>query len=136
MKKLLFVLFFVNVCTFAYSQKPEESQTLKPVVKFSETIHDFGNINETDGKVSCTFEVTNTGKAVLLITNVQGSCGCAVSEWSKTPIVPGKKGFVKVTYNPENRAGTFNKTITVSNNSDENPVSLFIKGNVVRIATK
>ncbi len=132
MKNLLFVLFIVNFCAFAYSQKSEENQTLKPAITFSEKTYDFGNIIESDGKVSHTFEVTNAGKAVLLITNVQGSCGCAVSEWSKTPIVPGAKGFVKVIYNPENRPGTFNKTITVSNNSSESPVLLIIKGTVVR----
>jgi len=132
MRKLLFVLFFANVCTFAYSQESDENQILKPVITFSEAIYDFGSIIETDGKVSHTFEVTNTGKAVLLITNVQGSCGCAVSEWSKTPIAPREKGYVKVTYNPENRPGVFNKTITVKNNSTENTVVLIIKGNVVR----
>jgi hypothetical protein len=136
MKNLLFVLFFLNISTFAYSQKAEESETLKTVISFSETMYDFGNIFETDGKVSHTFEVTNTGKSDLLITNVQGSCGCAVSEWSKTPILPNKKGFIKVTYNPQNRPGVFNKTISVSNNSSENTVVLIIKGNVVRKEVK
>lgn len=131
MKKLLFVLFFVNVCAFAYSQTSKESPSLKPVIKFSETTFDFGSINEADGKVSHTFEVTNTGKADLVIENVRGSCGCTVSEWSKTAIAPNKKGVVSVTYNPANRPGNFNKTITVSNNSDENKVLLSIKGNVV-----
>lgn len=37
-----------------------------------------------------------------------------------------------MTYNPANRIGNFNKTITVSNNSDESKVSLSIKGNVIR----
>jgi len=132
MKKLLCVLFFVMVCAFAYTQKSDEPQTLKPIIAFSETSHDFGNIVETDGKVSYTFGVTNTGNADLFITQVQGSCGCAVPEWSKTPILPGKKGFVKVTYNPENRPGAFNKTITVNNNSTESPVTLTIKGTVVQ----
>ena len=132
MKKFLFVLFFVNVCALTYSQTSNENPSLKPVIKFSETTYDFGNINEADGKVSHTYEVTNTGKADLLITNVRGSCGCTVSEWSKTPIAPGKKGVVTVTYNPANRPGNFNKTIMVSNNSDESKVSLSIKGNVIR----
>ncbi|GEM_PF-564086 len=132
MKKLLFVLFFVNVCAFAYSQTSNENPSRKPVIKFSETTYDFGTINEADGKVSHTYEVTNTGKADLLITDVRGSCGCTVSEWSKTPIAPGKKGVVTVTYNPVNRIGNFNKTITVSNNSDESKVTLSIRGNVIR----
>lgn len=132
MKNFLFTLLFVSTCIFAHSQTITENQTLKPVIKFSETTHDFGSINETDGTVSYKFEVTNTGKADLLITNVHGSCGCTISEWTKSPIAKGKKGFVTVTFNPANRSGVFNKTITVSNNSDENPVTLSIKGNIVR----
>lgn len=132
MKKLLFMLFFLNACVLVYSQTSESNQTLKPIIKFSETSHDFGNINETDGKVNYSFEVTNIGKADLLITNVHTSCGCAASDWSKIPIEPREKGFVKVTFNPENRPGNFNKSITVNNNSNESPILLSIKGNVVR----
>jgi len=132
MKKLSFVMLLVHACAFAYSQEAKENQALKPVITFSETTYDYGNINESNGKVSHTFEVTNTGNAALLISNVQASCGCAVSEWSKAPIDPGNKGFIKVTYNPENRPGAFNKTITVTSNAAESPVVIKIKGTVIQ----
>jgi len=132
MKNLYLSLLIVSLCVRAYSQTSKGSQPLKPNIQFSDTIHDFGNINEADGKVSWTFEVTNTGQAALLISEVQGSCGCAASEWSKSPITPEKKGFITVTFNPQNRSGAFFKTFTLSNNSGKNPVLLYIKGNVVR----
>lgn len=131
MKKVSFILLFVSVCVFVYSQTPVENQIASPVITFTKTTHDFGDVPDTQGEVSYTFEVTNTGKSDLLISNAQGSCGCAVSEWTKKPINPGKKGFVKVTYKTENRTGAFQKTVTVSNNTANSPVQLFIKGNVV-----
>jgi hypothetical protein len=130
MKKLLLMLFFVNLGCLAYSQQTADNSKNQPVITFKETAWDFGTISQTAGKVSHSFEVTNTGKEVLLISNVQGSCGCTVTEWSKEPIVPGSKGYVKVAYDPTNRPGAFNKTITVTNNSASSPVYLTVKGSV------
>lgn len=136
MKKLSFVMLLMHACTFTYSKESKENQAPKPAITFSETTYDFGNIIESNGKVCHTFEVSNTGNAALLITNVQGSCGCAVSEWSKGPIDPCNKGFIKLTYNPENRPGAFNKTITVTTNAAESPVVIKIKGSVSQKETK
>ncbi len=122
----------VNVYAIAYSQKPNDKGEPAPIMKFTETTHDFGTITEDGGKVSCTFELTNAGTADLFIDNVQGSCGCAVPEWSKPPIAPGQKGFVKVTFNPANRPGAFTKTVKVKSNCSDSPTTLTIQGNVVR----
>jgi len=136
MKNFVCVVLLAHICTAACSQIPDAGSGASPVISLKETTHDFGTIVETNGAVSYSFEVTNTGAADLLITNVQGSCGCAVPEWSKTPIKPGGKGFVKVTFNPLNRPGTFNKSVVVTNNSDQSPVTLYIKGNVVKASTE
>jgi len=136
MKNIFVVVLLAHICTVACSQAPNAASGASPVFSLKETTHDFGTIVETDGAVSYSFEVTNTGTADLLISNVQGSCGCAVPEWSKTPIAPGEKGFVKVTFNPLNRPGAFNKTVVVTNNSAQSPVTLFIKGNVVKTSTE
>jgi hypothetical protein len=136
MKNLYLSLLFVSLCGWAYCQTSKGNQPLKPTIQISDTIHDFGNIIETNGKVSWTFDVSNKGQAALLISEVHGSCGCAASEWSKSPIIPGEKGFVTVTFNPENRPGAFFKTFTLNNNSDKNPVLLYIKGNVIREGNK
>jgi len=136
MKNIFVVVLLAHICTVACSQAPDAASGASPVFSLKETTHDFGTIVETDGAVSYSFEVTNTGTADLLISNAQGSCGCAVPEWSKTPIVPGGKGHIKVTYNPLNRPGTFNKSVVVTSNSDQSPVTLYIKGSVVKASTE
>lgn len=117
---LLGLLFMASVLTMAQ----------KPIAKFTDTSHDFGTFKEEVGKVSHTFEFTNTGNSPLILTNVQASCGCTTPKWSKKPVAPGQKGFVVVTYNAKGRPGPFTKTITVSNNSEEAKILLNIKGEV------
>ena len=62
------------------------------------------------------FEFENTGKTPVLITNVQGSCGCTATNYTKTPIAPGKTGVVTATYNAANLGG-FTKTVSVTTNT-------------------
>ena len=71
----------------------------------------------------------NTGKEPLIITNAAASCGCTTPEWTKEPILPGKKGFVKATYNAASM-GSFNKAVNVSSNAKKANVTLYIKGEV------
>lgn len=49
-----------------------------------------------------TIEFTNSGKEPLKIEFVQGGCTCTQPlEWSRKPIAPGKKGFVKVKFDSQ-----------------------------------
>lgn len=107
------------------------SQTKEPKITFIEELHDFGNLAEEKGPATHEFTFTNTGGSPLILQNVKASCGCTTPEWTKDPVLPGKKGFVKATYNPANRPGQFNKTITVTSNAENNMVTLTIKGNVI-----
>jgi len=102
----------------------------KPVITFEEKTFDFGTINESDGKATHVFEFSNTGSTALLVQRVNASCGCTTPEWTKTPIEPGKKGEITVTYNPAGRPGAFTKTITVYSNASNEVESLLIKGTV------
>ncbi|MEY4274872.1 MAG: hypothetical protein RL638_1820, partial [Bacteroidota bacterium] len=76
------------------------------------------------------FEFTNTGKAPVVISNVQPSCGCTTPEWTREPIMPGKTGKVTASYNSTGRPGNFNKSITVVNNGEVQQIQLFISGTV------
>ncbi len=97
---------------------------------FSSKVHDFGTIKEANGPVSYTFEFTNTGNEPLVIVNVNASCGCTRPEYPKEPIMPGKKGKIKVTFNPAGRPGEFSKEIKIRINGNKRPV-LRITGTVV-----
>ncbi len=120
---ILGLLAFVCVVNLSAQQQ-------KPAFSFESTLHDFGKIKEQDGKVSYQFDFTNTGSQPLVIHNVRASCGCTSPEWSRQPIPPGGKGYVKATFNPANRPGNFNKTITVTANTEQANTVLRITGNV------
>ena len=49
--------------------------------------------------------------------------------YTQTPIQPGKKGEIKVTYNGKGKfPGHFKKTITVRTNGDPEMTRLYIEG--------
>lgn len=122
----------IAICIiFVFSLSSGRGQQKGPHISFENDVHEFGNINESEGKVMCDFTFVNTGSAPLIINDVKATCGCTAPEWSKKPILPGQKGFVKATFDPKNRPGHFSKTIYVKSNSIENSQKvLTIKGNV------
>lgn len=100
------------------------------VIAFDSKTHDFGTIEEADGRVSHDFVFENQGNAPLVISKVQASCGCTTPSWTKSPVEPGQKGKITVTYNPAGRPGNFNKSISVQSNATVERERLVIKGNV------
>jgi hypothetical protein len=94
----------------------------------SESI-DVGQIPQNTPK-PIVFEFKNTGKTAVIVTNVQGSCGCTATDYTKTPIAPGKSGTVTATFNAANPGG-FTKTVSVTTNAETAVKVLTIKGTVV-----
>ena len=116
------ILFFSAQLLFAQEQK---------ALDFLEETHDFGEVNEQDGPINYEFEFTNTGASPLIISNVKASCGCTTPAWSKEPVLPGEKGFVQARYNPLNRPGAFNKSLTITHNGEGGSSVVYIKGKVI-----
>lgn len=129
MKKLLASLC---ILTFAFAAMAQ-----KPVIKFDKTTHDFGTMKEADGRVTTVFEFTNEGATPLVVSQVRASCGCTTPNWTKTPIEPGQKGNITVTYNPTGRqGGPWQKSITVTSNAETATMRLTIKGNTISKAAQ
>ncbi len=98
-------------------------------IKFDKLTHDFGTFSENDASQKCTFTFTNTGDQPLIINQAVASCGCTVPTYTKTPIKPGEKGTVSVTYNGKGRfPGHFKKTVTVRTNGVPEMTRLYIEG--------
>ena len=102
-----------------------------PVITFEKTEHDFGKINEGDGRVSVVFNFKNEGMAPLVLSNVRASCGCTTPTWTKEPVEPGQSGSITVTYNPNGRPGRFQKTVTITSNATDPTKKVYIKGEVI-----
>jgi hypothetical protein len=133
MKQLFVTLMLLAVTTFGLQAQDKKNG---PMFKFKggET-HDFGTLKE--GPVAeHIFEFTNTGNAPLIIQNASASCGCTVPQWPKEPILPGKKGQIKVSYTTQGHVTPFAKDVYIQSNAVNNPngserYELHIKGTVV-----
>ena len=125
MKKIV-VMTLLLICgmTAALAQKPAE-------IKFDKLTHDFGTFSEKNPVVTCTFTYTNIGGLPLVINQAVASCGCTVPEYTKTPVKPGEKGEIKVTYNGTGKfPGHFKKIITVRTNGAVEMTRLYIEGDM------
>jgi hypothetical protein len=97
------------------AQAPASSLTTENMY-FKFSVHDFGTIQEGPA-AEHEFEFTNTGKEPIIISNVSASCGCTTPSYSKDPVLPGKKGTIKASYNTQGRVAPFTKTITITSNA-------------------
>lgn len=99
--------------------------------KFTSLSYDFGKVAEEVGSVTSEFQFTNTGKKPLIIQDIRTSCGCTTPSYTKDPVLPGKKGTIKVTYSTTGRIGSFDKRITVFTNEIDVVYTLTISGEVL-----
>jgi uncharacterized protein DUF1573 len=150
---LLFILSFV-ACNPQPEKLPGEDHRLSPDIVdnpatangeadtskvpkfyFAETSHHFGEITAGQ-KVSYVFKFKNVGGSQLVITQVSGSCGCTVPEYSKNPVQPGGEGEIKVTFDSNGKSGMESKTITVLANTIPATKVLTISAEVIQPVKK
>lgn len=125
MKRLIIIF---SVLIFGIAVKAQIATTK---MQLSATEHNFGTFKEEAGRQTFDFIVTNTGTEPLVIQNVVASCGCTTPEWTKQPIPAGAKGKITAIYDPKDRPGQFNKTLSVYTNTKPEVVTLSIKGEVI-----
>jgi len=120
--KLLFLL--LASILFSRPSLPQEDNQ----VTFDKTVHDFGDFRIDDGPRSHTFIMTNNSDKPVVIQTVISSCGCTVPEWTKEPILPGKKGSITVTYSNDQGPYPFDKMLSVYVTGSSNPYVLRVRG--------
>ena len=77
---------------------------------------DYGKVNEGQ-QVEVAFRFKNSGNKPLVIYSVAPACGCTAAEPPKEPILPGKEGVIRGTFDSKGRPGTNNKSIHVRANT-------------------
>jgi len=106
-----------------------------PVISFEKDFHDFGKLFSGE-RVTYSFKFKNTGKELLVISNVSTSCGCTVSSFPKEPIKSGQESTIDVSFDSEGRHGLQTKTITVFSNTQPSTTTLRIQASVVEAENK
>lgn len=123
MKKILFISLIIGF--FAATAAAET----KPKIEFASTTHDLGTIKANGGRVTFSYDFTNTGDAPLLIFSVtNGGCGCTKPSFPKEPIMPGKKGKISITFDPTGRRGELQRTVLVDTNASKKRIKLKFTG--------
>ncbi|MGI9580687.1 DUF1573 domain-containing protein [Chryseobacterium sp. RRHN12] len=98
-------------------------------VALSESSFDFGKIKKGD-KVEHVYEITNTGKNPLIISEVKPGCGCTAPDFTKEPIMPGKKGKVTLHFDSSSFDGNVQKYADVFANVEKAPIRLTFTANI------
>lgn len=142
MKKYILIALLLGVwAAFATLKAQNKAEALaqdttltKPQITFVNQEYDFGKVRKNE-KVSTSFYFKNTGTRPLQILQVQASCGCTVSEWSKAPIAPNAVGEITVTFSPDYREdiqGVQEKAMLVISNALNKEVVLVLKGEIIK----
>ena len=124
----------VAITRIGYSQQAAVTPQPKvdvAVFEWDSQAFDFGKIKQ-GVPATHEFKFTNKGKVPLVITNAQPSCGCTTPDWTRTPVAPGEKGFIKATFNAA-AVGPFTKSVTVTANVENGTTVLQIKGEVSQV---
>ena len=101
-------------------------------VEIDRTVHDFGDILLSDGPVSCSFTVRNTGAKDLNILSVVSSCGCTDVKWTRETIPPGSSGTISATFKNQDPPSPFDKSLTVYITEFNKPFVLHLRGVVLQ----
>lgn len=88
-------------------------------ISFDRTIHDFGNVPQSEGILKTTFEVKNNGQSVLEIGELITSCGCTKAEISSKSIQPNDTATLTVYFDPDfhkEPSDKLTRTVFIPNN--------------------
>ncbi len=129
MKKNILIYIAVFFPIFLISEKVAFSQIkITELFEIDKTTHNFGEILEENGPVSCTFIVKNVGDKPGVIYSVISTCGCTKIDWTREPIKPGETGKISVTYTNDEGPYPFDKNITVYFSDQRKPIVLKLRG--------
>jgi hypothetical protein len=103
-----------------------------PKIQFATPVYDFGKATVGE-PVKYEYVFTNTGDALLIVSNVQPGCGCTTAgNWTRE-VAPQQTGTIPVQFNNTAYQGPVTKSIKVTSNDKSNPtVDLQLKVTVWR----
>jgi len=120
-----------DVINIPMSADEEMDEDELPKIVFEEKEYNTGKI--TQGEVlNFTYAFRNEGNAPLVISSVQGSCGCTIPRnYPKGKIMPGEGGEIEVEFDSDNKWGEQTVTISVVTNSSPALTQLIIRTNII-----
>lgn len=134
MRKIVFLvpiaigMAFLSACG---SDSPAEIVGYKTTMKVP-SVFNAGKIARGE-VIHANFVVENTGDQPLVLSDVSGSCSCTVADWSKEPIPPGEKGFVKADVKTESFSeGPVTRSVTIVSNTTPPNTKVVVEATIIK----
>lgn len=139
--KLLFAIIAILTLSLSCSTSKSTSNSFSvqegmtavdtfPIIKWELPHQDLGKVKYGETR-DLIYNFENTGSSPLII-EVVTSCKCTYIDWPRREIMPGEKGFIKVTYDSNGqKLGKLTKTIDVVANTNPIVVEAFFDVEVV-----
>lgn len=120
----------MTVAVFAQAAAPATPVVkAEDMVKFKETVHDFGKIKQ-GVPVNYDFAFKNISNKPVVIESATASCGCTTPVKPEKPVAKGKSDIIKAGFNAASPS-PFDKTIYIKIAGASLPLELKIKGEVL-----
>jgi ribosomal 50S subunit-recycling heat shock protein len=111
---------FATLEDFSPPISPAESAKA-PKLQITESTIDFGRIKQNQASVK-EVKIVNLGKTSLQLRAIQTNCTCIVAESTDKVLKAGATTTIKISFNPQDRKGTQQKSITIYSSDPQNPV--------------
>lgn len=98
-----------------------EETAKAPKLQIIESTIDFGRIKQNQASVK-EIKIVNSGKSSLQLRSIQSNCTCIVAESTDKVLKAGASTTIKISFNPQDRKGTQQKSITIYSSDPQNPV--------------
>jgi hypothetical protein len=132
--RVLLILALLFSFASCYANNPGKDQG--PVVSAAKMIDpftlDFGKVKQGE-VLKHSFILKNDSKKLLIIKDVNTSCGCTASKAGKKTLAPGESTTIDISFNTKGYSGQVSQFIYVNTDSIDKPVIRFmIKAEVVK----
>ncbi|MDI1355515.1 MAG: DUF1573 domain-containing protein [bacterium] len=99
----------------------------QPKIVITDSKKNFGSVKRGT-LVKNSYELENAGDQPLLITDMEVSCSCTSTEYTKQPILPGQKTTLVITFNTASVYGRQDRLVFLKSNAPGADVKLRFKG--------
>lgn len=112
MRTVLFFILFIS-SYLIYSQGKADFTFEKEVIKL-------GKVKEGE-VLNFEYSFTNSGTEPLIISDIKVACTCTKFEFPKSPVAPGEKQIIKVSFDTKNKIGYQDRTLEIYSNARKSP---------------
>jgi hypothetical protein len=96
---------------------------------FEKEVLKLGKVKEGE-VLNFEFPFTNSGTEPLFITDIKVACTCTKFEYPKSPVAPGEKALIKVSFDTKNKIGYQDRTLEIFSNAKKSPKIIRFKVDV------